>query len=34
MIGWGDAVAAKAIIYGKYLNFLTPPGFLRLKRVE
>ena len=29
MIGWGDAIAAKAIIYGKYLNPLTSAGFLK-----
>ena len=34
MIGWGDAVEAKAVIYGKYLNSLTSPGFLRLKCVS
>ena len=34
MKGWNDAVEAKAVVYGKYLNFLTSPSFLRLKRVS
>ena len=32
MIGWGEAIAAKAVIYGKHLNSLTSRSFLRLKR--
>ena len=30
MIGWNDAVAAKAVIYGEHLNYLTSSGFLSL----